>query len=140
LRLMTIRKTLKTSFMLIAISALSISTSLSTLKIRGHLTNNVTQASMRTTRSMWCYRLLDSLCSLSSDAIVSRPSRMTTIMQMSSTRYLFVPHEFVKVALWHFISNVLNMYQPCFDRFWSVEEIDEIKVEQHYLIKRYIND
>jgi hypothetical protein len=28
-----------------------------------------------------------------------------------------VPHEFVKVALQHFISDVLNIYRPRLDRF-----------------------
>jgi hypothetical protein len=42
---------------------------------------------------------------------------------------LVVLHEFVKVVLRHFISDVLNVYQPCFDRFWFEEEIDEIKAE-----------
>jgi hypothetical protein len=51
-----------------------------------------------------------------------------------------VPHELVKVALRHFISDVLNIYRPRLDRFWSEEEIDEIEVEQRDLIKRYNND
>jgi len=32
-----------------------------------------------------------------------------------------VPHELVKVVLRHFISDVLNIYRPCLDRFWSEE-------------------
>jgi hypothetical protein len=51
-----------------------------------------------------------------------------------------VPHELVKVAPRHFISDVLNIYRPRLDRFWSEEEIDEIEVEQRNLIKRYNND
>jgi hypothetical protein len=51
-----------------------------------------------------------------------------------------VPHELVKVALRHFISDVLNIYRPRLDCFWSEEEIDEIEVGQCDLIKRYNND
>jgi hypothetical protein len=51
-----------------------------------------------------------------------------------------VPHELVKVATQHFISDVLNIYRPRLDRFWSEKEIDEIEVEQRDLIKRYNND
>jgi hypothetical protein len=51
-----------------------------------------------------------------------------------------VPHELVKLAPRHFISDVLNIYRPRLDRFWSEEEIDEIEVEQRDLIKRYNND
>jgi hypothetical protein len=51
-----------------------------------------------------------------------------------------MPHELVKVAPRHFISDVLNIYRPRLDRFWSEEEIDEIEVEQRDLIKRYNND
>jgi hypothetical protein len=51
-----------------------------------------------------------------------------------------VPHELVKVALRHFISDVLNIYRPCLDRFWSEKEIDKIEDEQCDLIKRYNND
>ncbi|CAK9863763.1 unnamed protein product [Sphagnum jensenii] len=51
-----------------------------------------------------------------------------------------VPHELVKVALRHFISDVLNIYRPHLDHFWSEEDIDEIEVEQRDLIKRYNND
>ncbi len=40
-----------------------------------------------------------------------------------------VPHELVKVAPRHFISDVLNIYRPRLDHFWSEEEIDEIEVE-----------
>ncbi len=38
-------------------------------------------------------------------------------------------HEFVKVASWHFISDVLDVYWPCLDRFWSEEEINEIEAK-----------
>ncbi|CAK9259234.1 unnamed protein product [Sphagnum jensenii] len=51
-----------------------------------------------------------------------------------------VPHELVKVVLRHFILDVLNIYRPHLDRFWSEEEIDEIEVEQRDPIKRYNND
>jgi hypothetical protein len=51
-----------------------------------------------------------------------------------------VSHELVKVAPRHFISNVLNVYWPCLDHFWSKEEIDKIEVEQRNLIKRYNNN
>ncbi|CAM6031650.1 unnamed protein product [Sphagnum compactum] len=51
-----------------------------------------------------------------------------------------VPHELVKLAPRHFISDVLNIYRPRLDRFWSKEEIDKIEVEQRDLIKRYNND
>jgi len=51
-----------------------------------------------------------------------------------------VPHELVKLAPRHFISDVLNIYRPRLDRFWSEEDIDEIEVEQRDLIKRYNND
>ncbi len=51
-----------------------------------------------------------------------------------------VPHEFVKVAPRHFISDVLNMYRAHLDHFWSKEEINKIKAEQCNLIKRYNND
>jgi hypothetical protein len=30
-----------------------------------------------------------------------------------------VSHELVKVVLWHFILDVLNVYRPCLDCFWS---------------------
>jgi hypothetical protein len=53
---------------------------------------------------------------------------------------LAVSHELVKVAPRHFISDVLNIYRPRLDHFWSKEEIDEIEVEQRDLIKRYNND
>jgi hypothetical protein len=53
---------------------------------------------------------------------------------------LVVPHELVKVVSRHFISDVLNIYRPRLDRFWSEEEIDEIEVEWRDLIKRYNND
>ncbi|CAK9860154.1 unnamed protein product [Sphagnum jensenii] len=46
-----------------------------------------------------------------------------------------VPHELVKVALQHFISDVLSVYRPCLDHFWSKEETDEIEAKQHDLIK-----
>jgi hypothetical protein len=51
-----------------------------------------------------------------------------------------VPHELVKVAPRQFILDVLNIYKPRLDRFWSKEEIDEIEAEQHNLIRRYNND
>jgi len=51
-----------------------------------------------------------------------------------------VPHELVKVAPRHFISDELNIYRPRLDRFWSEEEINEIEVEQRDLIKWYNND
>ncbi|CAM6007191.1 unnamed protein product [Sphagnum balticum] len=51
-----------------------------------------------------------------------------------------VSHELVKVAPRHFILDVLNVYQPCLDHFWSEEEINKIKAEQCDLIKQYNND
>jgi hypothetical protein len=53
---------------------------------------------------------------------------------------LVVSHDLIKVALQHFISDVLNMYWPRLDRFWSKEEIDKIKTEWHDLIRWYNND
>lgn len=50
---------------------------------------------------------------------------------------LIVPHELKEGVSQHFISNVLNVYQPHFDRFWSEEEIDDIEAKQCDLIKRY---
>jgi hypothetical protein len=51
-----------------------------------------------------------------------------------------VSHELVKVAPRHFISNMLNVYWPYLDRFWSKKEINEIETKQRDLIKRYYND
>ncbi len=51
-----------------------------------------------------------------------------------------VLHELVKVALQHFISDMLNMYWPRLDHFWSEEEIDKIETEQRNLIMRYNNN
>ncbi len=48
---------------------------------------------------------------------------------------LVVPHELIKVASQHFISDALNMYRPRLDQFWSEEEMDEIEAKQHNLIK-----
>ncbi len=42
---------------------------------------------------------------------------------------LVVMHELIKVALWHFILDVLNMYRPHLDRLWSEEDINEIEGE-----------
>ncbi len=53
---------------------------------------------------------------------------------------LVVPHKLLKVAPRHFISDVLNVYKPHLAHFWSEEEIDDIEVEQHDLIRRYNND
>ncbi|CAK9257744.1 unnamed protein product [Sphagnum jensenii] len=53
---------------------------------------------------------------------------------------LVVPHELVKVASQHFISDVLNFYRPCLDHFWSKEETDESKAKQRDLIKHYNNN
>jgi hypothetical protein len=51
-----------------------------------------------------------------------------------------VPHELVKAASRHFISDVLNVYRTYLDRFWSEKEINKIEAEQHNLIKRYNNN
>ncbi len=51
-----------------------------------------------------------------------------------------VPHGLVKVVPWHFISDMLNVYRPHLEGFWSKEEIDKIKAKQHDLIKRYNNN
>jgi hypothetical protein len=50
-----------------------------------------------------------------------------------------VAHEFIKVVSWHFILDVLNVYWPYLDCFWSKEEIDKIEAKQHDLIKWYNN-
>jgi len=82
---MTTKRTLKTSSTSMVIGALNTSTSSSMLTIRGYLARNVTPASTRTTKRMWCCTLFNSMCLLSSDATASRSNGITTTMRASST-------------------------------------------------------
>jgi len=122
-----------------AISVLSTNTSSNMLKIKGRSVMNVTRPRRGQPKGHGATNFPVGLfIVVGCDRIKAEQDGNNNMNELDVP--LVVPHELVKVASQHFISDVLNFYRPCLDHFWSKEETNEIEVKQRDLIKQYNNN